>query len=715
MGITENLGIKKKTLLIVDDNKLSRMILEKILNRDYILLQAENGQQAYEILERDDGNIEGILLDVIMPVMNGFEFLIKINQNKTYQNIPIIVTTGTSEREAERRALELGAWDFVPKPYDAKIVSYRVKNVIARSQIEAFEKLKYLAEFDELTGIYNKTNFFDSTQFMLYTHPNDQFVFVRIDVTRFKLINSYYGLSKGDRLLQFIADNIRDFVRGKHLITYGRIRADVFALCFIYEGDEKLKHCLDSFTNCFKTYPLGFDIVPNYGVYLIDEPQIPVNTMYDRATLAAESVKGNYLRNSAYYDSNMEAAIKREQEIAGQMGNALLEGQFIVYIQPKYNLQTDTPCGGEALVRWLHPTKGLVSPGLFIPVLEKNGFVSQLDYYMWEKVCALLRKWMLAGKNPCPVSVNVSRIDIYNSRLVEILCGITAKYQVPRNLLQLELTESAYTDNVELISDTINRLRQKGFTVLMDDFGSGYSSLNVLKDVVVDILKIDMRFFGYTDESGRSESIIAAVVRMAKWLGIPVVAEGVEKKQQVEFLRSIGCEYVQGFYFAKPMPVDEYEMLANEAEAAKEESPGLFSAATIWSSCPLMEKHFLDVSKPMAIYEYGNRGVQLLRVNGAYHAMFDYQSTAVREDDAFGIVEKIHHERILNLFETCAETKGEEECACLRRKDGKEECWIRILLRYVTSVGNQLIFLGELSEQKSEKPGGKEHLDGQLI
>lgn len=564
--------VKKKTVLVVDDSELNRMILEKILCRSYFIVQTENGQEAYDYLEDGKNRIDAILLDIIMPVMGGFAFLKKIRQNEKYKHLPIIVTTGNGEREVERKSLELGAWDFISKPYDSKIVKYRVKNVIARSQMEAYEKLKFLAEYDELTGIYNKQKFFEMTRLMLDENPDKQFIFLRADIARFKLVNSYFGLKEGDMLLQYIADFLREFAQGLELVTYGRIVADVFGLCTAYKDAEILERYLEVATERLKSYKLNFDIVPTYGIYIIDEFNAPVNTMYDRATLAAESIKGNYLHNIAYYNAKMEDEIKREQEITNEMGTALLEEQFVVYIQPKYSLATDAPCGGEALVRWMHPQRGMVSPGIFIPVFEKNGFVSQLDYYMWDKVGALLRKWMDEGKNPYPVSVNVSRVNMYNSHLVEILCRITEKYKVPNRLLQLELTESAYTDNVELISNTIAHLRKSGFTVLMDDFGSGYSSLNVLKDIVVDILKIDMRFFSDTSEKGRGESIIASVVRMAKWLNIPVVAEGVEKKEQVEFLRSIGCEYIQGFYFARPMPADEYEQLISQAKTVIEET-----------------------------------------------------------------------------------------------------------------------------------------------
>ena len=283
--------------------------------------------------------------------------------------------------------------------------------------------------------------------------------------------------------------------------------------------------------------------------------------MYDRANLAAKHCKGNYIRNYAFYTRQMSQEIEKEQRIVNSMKSALENHEFVVYYQPKYGLSDNQIAGAEALVRWKHPERGMISPGEFIPVFERNGFITKLDYYVWEQTCIQLRRWLDEGKQPLPISVNLSRISLYNKEVVEVICDLVDKYQIPRSLFQVELTESAYNTNPKAVQEMMQRLREEGFYILMDDFGSGYSSLNVLKDIVVDVLKMDMKFFSGDDKEGRGENIMAAVIRMAKWLNMPVVAEGVERIEQVEFLRSIGCEYVQGYYFAKPMPVEEYEKL----------------------------------------------------------------------------------------------------------------------------------------------------------
>ena len=252
------------------------------------------------------------------------------------------------------------------------------------------------------------------------------------------------------------------------------------------------------------------------------------------------------------------------------MNHALNSSQFIPYLQPKYDLKTNKATGAEALVRWAHPQKGLVSPGIFIPIFERNGFISKLDFYMWESVCKILRNWIDSGKKVVPVSVNISRTNLYNPELVDIICNLVKKYDIPPELLNLELTETSYMDNPALMMETVQRLRDKNFIVLMDDFGSGYSSLNTLKDITVDVLKIDMKFLQETVHQERSRKILECVINLAKKLNVPVVAEGAETEDQVNFLRDMGCEFVQGFYFSKPIPLKEFEQLIEEEQQKTE-------------------------------------------------------------------------------------------------------------------------------------------------
>ena len=249
------------------------------------------------------------------------------------------------------------------------------------------------------------------------------------------------------------------------------------------------------------------------------------------------------------------------------------EQQFIVYFQPKYQLKKMAPYGAEALVRWKKPSGEIVLPNEFIPIFERNGFITKLDYYVWEKVCQFIDSELSQGRNPAPISVNVSRVNLYNPDFMDSLIDLIHRYHIPPHYLNLELTESVFSEDAELIQRAVNYLHDAGFTILMDDFGSGYSSLNILKDVDLDVLKIDMKFFSKGNTAEKGAKIIDAVIRMAESLDMMVIAEGVEEKHQVDFLNDLGCDYIQGYYFGRPMSQDQYEKLTNHDEEEQHDMP----------------------------------------------------------------------------------------------------------------------------------------------
>ncbi|MEG2080673.1 MAG: EAL domain-containing protein [Oscillospiraceae bacterium] len=701
------IGAKNK-ILIVDDNSVNRKILAKILSDDYESIEAENGKEALDILMTHSAELSAVMLDIIMPVMDGYEFLKKIKENERYNNVPIIITTGNSDSENEIKTLELGAWDFVSKPYNAKIIKFRLKNAIDRSQLGIFNQLKYLAEFDTLTNIYNKSKFFMETERMLKKYSDEDFAFIRLDIDRFQLINSYFGTSEGDRMLMYIASQVMMIETYFEKTTYGRIESDIFGVCVPY-NKKIIEEFIRSFRESLSEYNTEYDIVPSVGIYIIKDSNKGVETYYNKATLASKAVKGNYIDYFAYYNTKMSDKLKAEQEITNEMNYALDNGQFKIYFQAKYSLHDSKPAGCEALVRWIHPKKGMLSPADFIPVFEKNGFIMKLDYFVWESACKSIRKWMDEGKPVTPVSVNISRVDIYNPKFVDNMIELVEKYGIPTSSLNLELTESAYTDNPIVMLETVKKLQEHGFVIMMDDFGSGYSSLNILKDIPVDILKIDMRFLSKTEIVGRGENIIASVVRMAKWLNIPVIVEGVETKPQVDFLRSIGCEFVQGYYFAKPEPIDEYEkrMAGNSAadlrpiERRKEMNK--FNADSIWSTDAQMEMLFSNVLQPILIYEFQNDRIEILRVNGAFYEMLGYDDLAIKLDNPLSAIEPIYRAVVLNAFNSVIKTEETAECEYIRHLANGKSLWILLKLKYINKIGEKHVILGALSDITVQK------------
>ncbi len=547
----------RNTILIVEDQKINRTILRYMIQNAYDVLEAENGAEAWSILEEKNEEIIAILLDIVMPVMDGYEFLKKLKGSR-WESIPVIAMTGDSDITTEERTLELGAWDFIIKPYKERILMTRLKNAIARSRMGYLKKMQHLAEHDSVTGLYNRMHFFKETEQMLQKHLKEPFVFIRMDIKRFRLINSYWGEEGGNRILCFMADLLRNISSHYPYCTFGRIESDIFGICIPYE-----KRDCDSmlqFLICqILSYSTSFALEPSFGIYCIEDNSTPAENMFILATMASRKIKNCYQDYIGVYDEKLGQQITQEQEVFNDMRPALENEEFVIYFQPKYNGYTQLPYGAEALIRWNHPKKGLIAPTQFIPVLEKNGFIEKLDYYVWEKVCQYIKKWKDEGLTPAPISVNMSRVDCSNAGLPDKLTHLVKKYDISPGLLQLELTESAYMDNPDFVNSMICELRKRGFRIMMDDFGSGFSSLNTLKDIQVDYLKLDMKFLFSHSNDFKSKRILSSVVSMAKWLRLKVIAEGVETEEQFDFLKRIQCDYIQGYYFSKPMPVSEYE------------------------------------------------------------------------------------------------------------------------------------------------------------
>ncbi|MEG1683902.1 MAG: EAL domain-containing protein, partial [Oscillospiraceae bacterium] len=449
-------------------------------------------------------------------------------------------------------------------------------------------------------------------------------------------------------------------------------------------------------------FNVNYDIVPSIGIYVIDDPALPIEEMYNRATLAAKTCKGNYVEFYAYYNEGMSAVLTNEQAITNEMNFALEHGQFEIYLQPQYNIHTNLPCGAEALVRWMHPTKGMIAPAGFIPVFERNGFITRLDYYVWEQACRCLQGWIAQGILPYPLSVNVSRVNIYNPHLVEMLLELVGRYGLEPRLLQLELTESAYTDNPAAMKKTMAQLQRHGFVILMDDFGSGYSSLALLKDILIDMLKIDMRFLSVSEFPGRGENIIASIIRMAKWLKIPVIAEGAETKEQVEFLRSVGCDYVQGYYYACPMPVAAYEELCASLllgmQMMTDQKYNSYRYDDLFSRNPEMERLFYNKLQAAVICEYFDDTIELVRMNEAYYALVGHNDMLAKSYHVLDAIESVYRAPLLRAFCTCAQTLEPVECEYMRRRTDGTPLWIRAGLRYVTTVGNKHVLIVELTD-----------------
>ena len=416
----------------------------------------------------------------------------------------------------------------------------------------------YLATYDELTGIYNKQAFYAKTKEMLLDNPDKNFDLLRINIERFKVLNDLFGESTGDKLLRYIGKFLKEI--NLPLCVSGRLYADNFVVCY-EAGKGDSRRMINTLQMVADSFAINNRTILSFGLYRIDDKTLPVSVMCDRANMALWKAKGNFKNPYCEYDEKMRQQVLKEQKIINAMEMAIQNKEFTLYLQPKYDIEKGPIIGAEALVRWISQENGFISPGDFIPVFENNGFVYEVDKFIWEESCRYLRKWLDEGREVHPISVNVSRIDLYDPKLVKHLVDLREKYQLPSQYLELEITESAYTEDPEQIITITRQLREAGFVILMDDFGTGYSSLNMLKDIQIDVLKLDMGFLKSSDYSAKGGNILTAILKMAESLKMQTIAEGVETKEQVEFLKSIGCKYVQGFYYSKPLPVDEFEKL----------------------------------------------------------------------------------------------------------------------------------------------------------
>ncbi|MBP3780302.1 MAG: EAL domain-containing protein, partial [Selenomonas sp.] len=454
-------------MLIVDDVEINRVVLTQFFQEEYSILEAENGQEAMTIIEGQPVSI--VLVDLVMPVMDGFQLLAMMKKNDQYAGIPVVVMTANNDGDSEARAMEMGASDFITKPYNPTIVRCRIRNVMAREEIEwrrvaqvaqnrQLMEMHQRIELDALTGIYNREAFYRRAADMLQGHAKIPYSIVYLDISCFKVINDLFRIETGNLILKTAGFYFSMFVGDTGISA--RIEADHFVLCVPTDSldMDKLIAGLDS---TIQSLGISHHIHFYAGVYPVDNAFLPVDQMCDRAHMALNRIKGQYMTRYAYYDKGMRDQMIEEQMIVRNMEFALNEGQFGIMLQPMYNLRSKEIISAEALVRWNHP-KRQMSPGKFIPIFESNGFIVRLDRFVWEAACRNLRRQIDAGLEVVPISVNVSRLNFYNSDFMDYLLALVKKYDIEPRMLKLEITESAYMDNPHQLIAMVRAFRGHG-------------------------------------------------------------------------------------------------------------------------------------------------------------------------------------------------------------------------------------------------------------
>lgn len=568
--------------------------------------------------------------------------------------------------------------------------------------------------WDELTGIYNRKGFYYYAEKLLKKYPETEFGLIYWNIQKFKVINDLFGWDNGNKILLHVAQSIKEEFSEEQSV-YGRLGRDNFICCVKMEIIEKWDWLRLGTIN-YGEEDFTYEFFSCYGLYRIVSPEMPINTMVDKAKVAMETVRDNYIKPYAWYDDSMWDSLVAEQRLSTDFKAAIEERQFQVYYQPICGSGDGTVASAEALVRWQQPEKGMISPGSFIPLFEKNGLISVLDRYVWNEVCRMLRERIDMGKKVVPVSINVSRVEFYNKHLCKDILNIVESYSLPRELVRIEVTESAYTEDPRLVQRAVEQLHEYGFIVLMDDFGSGYSSLNTLKDMPIDVLKIDMKFMDGFEKNYKTVIILEAIIRMAKLINLKVVAEGVETKEEWDYLRSVECEFLQGFYFYRPMPGEDFETLLDGIgstifEKSGEEGTGNIDEhiMDIFKYGMSMESRlFYNMTGGMGICEATEEDVEILQVNQGYYEEV-YGSEQAKWEGHKVVNEKVEEPAKSILLEKCKEAREKQKVVRLqmhyKRKSGGY-VWLSVKLRYIGKKGKRSLFyftVDNIDDIKKEK------------
>ena len=418
------------------------------------------------------------------------------------------------------------------------------------------DDLKFSALLDKMSGVANREGFAKKANDIIENNPNKNYVLLVGNVNKLKNVNDLYGTEMGDMVLIHIAKTIEAMI-GVHG-TCGRFGGGVFAVLVEDKPQytSELMH-LES----FNASRLGvfFPITIRFGMYRITDHALKLSNIVNLCTYAADKATDRTKNTFIEYTDTMRKEMQEETDITLKMRDAMTEGEFVLFMQPQYNHQNGKMVGAEALCRWLKQDGSIVSPGIFIPVFEKNGFIKELDKYVWESAFKLVQQWEKTGGPQVPISVNISRVSLENDEVIDVIRGLAKKYPIDKKNLYFEITESAYMKDQAALTERVYKLKEIGFAIAMDDFGSGYSSLNSLKDIPIDVLKLDMGFLRGGTNVERGNEIITYMVHMAKALKLKIVAEGVEYKEQADFLTEEGCDVIQGYFYARPMPLADFE------------------------------------------------------------------------------------------------------------------------------------------------------------
>ncbi len=700
-----------KSVLIIDDSPTNRKMLADILKDEVDVLEADTGEKGLGLLKSHIGHIGIVLLDLIMPGMSGFDVLSEMKREHMMDYVPVIMISSADEPGNIEKAFDLGALDFISRPYSERIVRRRVLTTISLFQKQASIASKidrqYKADdelIDKRTGLPYKKNFFNQVDTALRNPNLVPLYMVAIDIDHFKLFNSYYSWERGDEYIKKIGSILASSTQ-RHGGVAGYLGGDDFALLcparfdLVNSLSEQLNRYLteNSFEPSFRT---------NFGIYSVDMARATdAKALYDLAAIALETIRGDYTRTVTVYDPAM---IQKEQDEYKRLLNirsGIKNGEFTIYIQPKVDMNTGHILGGEALARWIHDGT-VYSPGLFVPVMEKNGLISSLDKLIWDRSARYIKKLIGEGINPLPISVNISTTDIFTMDVPEFFSELIRAYDIPPALLEAELSESTFQKAPERAADVVSRFHDIGMSVSYDDFGSGYAPLSTIESMDVDMLKIDTTFLRMSHENPeRSRNILEPVLAMAQQIQLPVIIEGVETEGQADFLKRMGCYYAQGYLFYTPMPTERFTRLISDPAMVETEglmigAPQAYRVRQILSSDYISDDMVTNIFGSIVIL---NRIGSIVHVG--WSLLDHYRNSSLQElvdkDNSTSVsdfVQDEDREKFDRLFESAVENKDQGAKDTITFVTSEGQIRVRIRLYYLRSNVNEQIFYSMLDQ-----------------
>lgn len=561
-GVFED-GLRAARILVVDDDRSMRLMMRKVLEADgYIIEECCNGAQALTFCAENMPDL--VLMDAMMPGMDGFTASKELRKSPESRHLPILVVTALDDESSIDRAFSAGANDFIPKPVNFAVLRQRIARLLDASQAE--KHVRHLAYHDTLTGLPNRRTFMETLQ-QLMNQPHDEHDMIAVmflDLDRFKMVNDTLGHDVGDLLLKAVTTRINQSLRSSDIVA--RLGGDEFTIILDHMISAEIimriaRKICDALAEPFFLAEQHIYVTTSIGIALYPVDTTDINTLIKYADTAM--FKAKETRNAfQFYESGMEMQVAKRMEMENEMRKALEHDEFSLHYQPQIESESGKIVGMEALVRWQHPKKGMISAGEFIPLAEETGLITALGEWVLRHACMQLREWLDKNYPPLVLSVNISGRQLEDKRFIENIRKILKETNVPTDYLELEITESAVMKKPDEVIPALETLRKQGISLAIDDFGTGHSSLNYLRRFPVNTLKIDRSFVNDISKSPQDSIIINGIIALAKSLHLKVIAEGVETYEQKMYLKEQKCDWLQGYYLYKPMPADTFEQQA---------------------------------------------------------------------------------------------------------------------------------------------------------